>query len=318
MYAYGTGGVAVDFAKARAEYEKIGELPNAQLGLAYLYRYGQEDAFPKDINRAEQYYNEVISNPRASAEEKESAELNLTVMYYELGTYYYYNTSGEQNYALAGEYCNKLLALGGLQPYEKQLAYVLLGTMSYEGGHGVAQNYAEAALNFEKAIALEGINGWDKAKAELALGKIYYYGQKNILPQNYEKALGYFDSLINNREAGDVDKATAKAYMGRAYYNLGRYVQAAMSSQNALGDRNLFPKEKAIANCTLGMMYYYGHGIHRDRNFARDYFNEVVGNHSADPADINIAAEKLHEMAPAMMPNPEIEPLQEPVRPSKR
>lgn len=303
MYAY---GAKPDFEKARKEYEKIAELADAQLGLAYLYRYGQreygqEETFPKDINRAEQYYKAVLANQNASEQTKEVAQENLGAMYSELGSNYYYGVNGAPvDYTLAREYLNKTVEMAE-HPWLKETAYYTLGMMSYEG-QGGAKDYAAARDYFNQVMALskDAEYSWSRTQVELRLSKIYYYGQEGILEPDYKQAFDSFMSIIKDKNASIFNKAEAQAYIGRMYYNgqgVARdYVQAGMYSQNALANVNLPGKEQAIANYTLGMMFYHGHGVHRDLAIAREYLSTIIYNDAADPAEVVSAQEMIQQI----------------------
>jgi TPR repeat protein len=310
IYAYGIGIDHPDFNKARLEYEKIGELPNAQEGLAYLYRHGQGRHFPPDINLAEYCYKNVIANPLASDELKKSAKKELASIFYSLGYNHYYGEEGvSQDYVLAREYFNQLLALGEAGDNEKAVAHNFLGKMSYEGQVG-AKNYAEARNHFDQSLAIQDTVHSIRAEAEFYLGKIYYEGQAGILAQDYLQAFGYFTQVIANQDASGWMKAAAKAYIGRMYYRgqgvARNYTQAGVFSQNALGSTDLLMKERAMAHYTLGMMYYYGQGVHRDLTFVADYFNLVVQNPGADPAE-KVSAQNILDAIPQA--NPESVPV---------
>ena len=339
IYAYGEGKVAPDFVKARAEYQKIGELVDAQLAIAFLYRNGQGDTFPRDIKRAEKYYKSAIANHNASEEQKKLAWQELAIMFSVLAMEYY---SGSEkikiDYALARQYLNKVLAIEDARPWNKEMAHYTLGQMSYEG-QGDAKNYVEARDHFDQVIAAdtaewlkasaelyigkmyyygqegileqnynealsyftrviaeEGARGGEKASAELYIGKMYYYGQEGIFERNYNEAFSYFTRVIAEETASDEDKAAAKAYLGRMYYRgqgvAQNYTQAGIFSHNAL-NINLALQEQAIANYTLGLMHYWGHGVPVDVVIALQHLILVANNIYADPVERLSAQEMI-------------------------
>lgn len=255
IYVHGVGQDGPDFIKAQAEYQKIGQLANAQQGIAYLYRYGQGDTFPKDIKRAETYYRSAIANQNASEEQKKLAREDLAGMFSELGSQYYQINI---DYALARQYFNKVLEIEGARSWNERMAHDALGKMSYEGQGG---------------------------------------------PKDYAEARDHFNKVIADKEASNWDKVTAQAYMGRIYYDERNYIEAAILSQRALGVANGPLKEQAIAQYTLGMMYYFGRGLPVDRNIAKDYFALVVDNDYADAAEKLSAQEMLEAIEIMQNPN---------------
>jgi|GEM_PF-3728146 TPR repeat protein len=286
-YAYGD---PADYVKARQEYEKIAEWPDALLALAWLYRNGQGGTFPKDVNLAEKYMKAVLANADATESQKKIADQELADIWSSLAFAYYYGSPEIPiNYPLASEYAHKVLAHEGAQSLPQQTAHFILGKMSYEG-HGTEKNYIEASDHFNKAIALTGDNpNWMVAESQLDLGKIYYYGQEGMIEPDYKKAFDHFMHVIENKVASEWDKAAAQAYAGRMYYRgqgtAQNYVQAARFTENALENANLPFKERIIARYTLGMMYYYGHVVPVDVDKAREFFDSIVHNENTDPAD---------------------------------
>jgi len=168
MYAKGHG-VAQDFAKAKAWFEKAAAqgLAEAQTTLGVLYVQGQGVA--QDFGKARAWYEKAADQGYAEAQTN-------------LGALYAQGQGVSQDFTKAKAWFEKAAAQGVGK------AQFNLGVLYYEG-LGVAQDFGKAKAWYEKAAAQGNV------EAQFNLGVLYAHGQG--VAQNFAKARAWYEKAAD-------------------------------------------------------------------------------------------------------------------------
>lgn len=259
------------------QYADLESVAEANLKLAHLYEAGHL-GYPNN-QKASNYLNRVSYNTQIPIDLRLEGLLYLVDMY------------KDKDQVRAISYYKEVIALAE-QANKADAAHearISLGDLYSQGDN---PDFAKAIEQYEKVG--EGVLG-----LKMRLGRLYYYGQDNVLPIDQAKAFSYFKQELEDKNVLNVDKAEAQAYLGKMYYDgqvvAKNYRQAIMFLQNALVNESISPSARCMANYTLGMMFYYGHGVPVDLGVARDYFASV-GQFNENQAEWQAAQQIIQQI----------------------
>jgi TPR repeat protein/energy-coupling factor transporter ATP-binding protein EcfA2 len=241
-------GVAQDYVKARDWYEKAADKGDAGAmnGLGLLYDNGRGVA--QDYVKARDWY-------------EKAADKGYPVAMTNLGWLYNNGFGVAQDYVKAREWFEKAADKGDARAMNG------LGLL-YDNGQGVAQDYVKARELYEKAA--------EKGDADAIYNLGLLYGNGFGVAQDYVKARGWFE------KAADKGSADAMNNLGALYDN-GFGV-----AQDYVKAREWFEKAADKADTTamtnLGLLYENGQGVAQDYVKAREWYEKAVdkGDASAD------------------------------------
>ena len=276
--------------KAQTYYEKAADKGSryamSLLGNCYYYGntytsyYGNELALPKDVKKAEQYFERLvklkgvegmlsIANSMKYADEKyaekwyeRAVATGDTAAMREAGGYYEIEKKDKEKAMI---YYKKAADKGD----KKAMQYI--GDLYYVGGE-LSPNNLKAIEWYEKSGTIEAL---------YSLMNMYYWGRE--LPnRDYAKAKYYAEKIIekgNNKDDG------ISEIIGNAYFRLGYMYGTDEKGVDRDYKKSIEYYEKSIeANrfmyyslVNIGEIYYMGgDGIAKDLQKAESYFNKAV------------------------------------------
>ena len=241
MYYYGRGGLPEDNDLARKYFEIAAKSEQYGYAMSYLGDiYWNGYGVAVDKKKAADFYKKIFARGGFSD--------NILSR---IGVFY----KDEKNYSEAVKWWR----IGAEKNFPSCLASLGL---AYYYGHGVGKDYSEAVKYFERAIAA----GMDNGLPEKHLGDIYWEGGNGITADK-KKAVDFYKTAYERGYSSDDSINSIANFYDDDEKNYSEAVK-----WWRIGAEKNFPSCLA----SLGLAYYYGHGVGKDYSEAVKYFERAI------------------------------------------